>query len=93
MSKCDKLLEVAITLSEKHGYDKITRDQISAAGGVSTGTVTNTLGTMKQMRRKIIRHATRTGNNVIIAQAIVNREPYASKLSPEARQAALMSVA
>ena len=86
------LLDIAIELAEKHGYDKITRLQISRAAGVATGTVSNQLGTMKQMRRKIVRHATRTDNKRIIAQAIINQEPYVLKLSIEDRTSALQSM-
>lgn len=86
------LLDIAIGLAETHGYDKITREQISRAAGVATGTVTNHLGTMRQMRRKIVRHATRTDNKRIIAQAIINQEPYTLRLSIEDRTSALQSM-
>ena len=92
MSKFD-LLTAAVELAEKHGYKHITRDQISERAGCSTGSVSNGLGTMAQMRKTVVRHAVRTGNQRIIAQAIVEQEPYVlKKVMVEDRLAALKSV-
>jgi len=70
------LLETAILLAEEYGYMKITRDQIALQSGASTGTVSNKLGSMSQMRKKLVSHAVRTKNHRIIAQAIAMQDPY-----------------
>lgn len=88
------LLAIAIGLAETHGYMKITRDQIAEAAEVSQGSVTNHLGTMRQMRREIVRHGVRTRNNRIIAQAVAHNDDYVmSKLTRAERLAALSDVA
>lgn len=88
-----ELLAVAVSLAEKHGYDKITREQISTEAKVSPGTVSNVLGTMAQMRKDVVRHAVRTNNLIIQAQAIINKEPYAlRKMSKGAKAHALNSI-
>lgn len=87
------LLDAALELSEIHGYRQVTRDQIAALARVSTGAVTNGLGTMDQMRKTVVRHAVRTGRDRIIAQAITLGDPYVNrKLNPEDRIRVLQSV-
>ncbi len=94
MAKIKKhdILLVALNLAENIGYTKVTRDSIARAAKVAMGTVTNQLGTMKQIRRSIIRQAIRTQNLTVIAQALVNKDPLVSKLDPELRRNALESI-
>jgi AcrR family transcriptional regulator len=91
---CQETLKVAIELAEVHGYQNITREQIARAANISDGTVTNHLGTMQQMRKKIIRHAARTDNLKIIAQGAIANDDYIMKrVSKKKRIHALQSVA
>ena len=89
MIKKDELLQIAVSLADYHGYTNVNRDNIAQAADVSTGTVTNYLGTMKQLRRAIIRKAIRTENHVVISQALVAKDPLTKKLSTKHREAAL----
>lgn len=87
------MLDAAIKLAEEKGYDKVTREEIAKKLNVATGTVHNRLGTMRQLKKEIVRKAMRTGNSTIIVQAIANKDPHIKKLPPEVRKAALMEVA
>lgn len=92
MNKKD-LLDVALKLAELHGYTNITRDLIAMNAGVAQGTVTNYLGTMKAMRRSLIRHAIAKGNNTVIVQAISHNEPHVmSHMSKAERLDAMVAV-
>jgi AcrR family transcriptional regulator len=90
----DSLLDAALFLAEKFGYQRVTREQIALHADVATGTVTNYLGTMKQLRRTLVRHAVRTGNRRVIAQAVVAQDPYVMRrLTVNERIDVLRSVA
>lgn len=87
------LLDAAIELAVVNGYRNVSRDQIAAAAGVGQGTITNHLGNIKQIRRAIVRHAVRVGNQTIIAQAAVNSDPYVvRRVSKDDRIEAMRSV-
>lgn len=51
-----QILDHAIQLTREHGVDNITRAQIAEAAGVSMGLINVYYGTMKQLRRDILRH-------------------------------------
>lgn len=91
MSKANNTLQIAVGLAEKHGYRHITRDMIADKAGVATGTVSLHLGTMDQMRKKLVRHAVRTGNKKIISQAIVARDPYVLRKIPKIERENIMA--
>ena len=87
------IMNVAVSLAQEYGYQNITRDQIAETAAVSTGTVSNALGTMRQARRKIMRHALRTKNHKIVAQGIVVGDPLPQKkLSVKERRHILRTV-
>jgi len=92
-SKNPVILAAAISLAESHGYREITREMIATKAGVGLGTVNLHMGTMRQLRNTVIRHAVRTGNKKIIAQAILAKEPYIDRLTEQERKDALMAVA
>lgn len=83
----------AIELAEEHGYRDVTREQIATEAGVATGSVNLYFGTMHKLRKTIVRHAMRTGNQLIIAQAILAKDAMAENLTKEQRVEALTAVA
>jgi len=91
-SKKYDLLCIALKLARKHGYREVTREMIANSAGSAEGTVSFQLGTMKQMRRVIVRHAIRTNDNKIIAQAILAGDPLVKNLSDSKRRTALLAV-
>jgi AcrR family transcriptional regulator len=86
------LLVHALELAQVHGYNKVTRDGIADRSGVAMGTVTNQLGTMQQLRRSIVRHAIRTENLAIVAQAVALKDPLVKKIDQDLKQRALASL-
>lgn len=91
--KKQDLLEVAINLATDHGYLNVSRDQIATAANVAQGSVTNHLGSIRQIRKAIVSHAVRVNNQRIIAQAAINNDPYVTRrVSKKGRLAAMQSV-
>ena len=66
-------------LSAKVGYQNITREQVAKEAGVGAGTVNLHYSSMKQLKKEIVRHAVRSDNIKVIAQAIVANEPYVKR--------------
>lgn len=52
-----EVLQAAVEVSEKYGFDGITRERVAAQAGVAVGTVNLHYGTMKQLRRAVARYA------------------------------------
>jgi AcrR family transcriptional regulator len=92
-SKNPAILNAAVNLAEMYGYREITREMIAKKANVGLGTVNLHMGTMHHLRSTIIRHAVRTNNKAIIAQAIIAKEPYIKRLTEQERKDALMTVA
>ncbi len=93
--KGDRIKEitaVALDLAEKLGYQCVTRDGVAAAAGVSGGSVTGLLGTMAQLRRRLMRAAIQQKRYRIIAQGLAVRDPMCGKLSPEIAELAAQSL-
>lgn len=79
----EHILGVAIELAIRDGYNKITRDGIAEAAGVSMGLVTKYFGTMIQLKRDVIRAAIKQEIPEIIAQGLANGDDRARKASAE----------
>ena len=72
-------------MSKEIGYQKITRDAVAEAAGVSMGLVTRYFGTMVQLRRDIMRYAVREEVLEIIGQGLAAGDDHAKKAAPELR--------
>lgn len=79
----DQILSVAVTQAEEVGYTKITRDGVAEGAGVSMGLVTRYFGTMKQLKRDVIRYAIRNDIAEIIAQGLANGDDHAREAPAE----------
>lgn len=86
------ILQAAIQLSKKHGYNKITRDQIAELAGVATGTINAYFGTMVKLRRAIMREAIKTQVLEVIAQGLSHGDPHAQKAPAGLKRKALDSL-
>lgn len=92
MSKKDRresILEIALTLSEKHHYTTVTRNDISDKGGFAPSLIQYHFGTMNQLRRDIIRLAIKNENLVVIAQGLACKDKHALKAHPELKEKAV----
>ena len=81
----EDILRVAIRLAESNGYDKITRKEIADAAKITEGLVSFYWGTMKQLRRSLMRHAIANKNFRIIAQGLCVNDSATRNLPPDLR--------
>ena len=85
-----ELLAVALELCDAGApYDKITRDGLADAAGVSRGTVSTSFGGMPRFREALIEHAVEARHLRIIAGAVVNNEPGVQGIDAELKAKAL----
>ena len=75
------LIDSALEVAKTEGYTRMTRDQIAAQAGCSTGIVSKYLGTMPAMRRTIMRAAVHGGVHAVIVQGLAVRDPHAMAAS------------
>ena len=88
-----QILAAALELSQRVGYQKLTRDAVAEKLGVSSSLIPAHMGTMAEFRRDIMREAVRVECLPVIAQGIVARDPRAMKAPAELRARALQSLA
>lgn len=85
----DQILNVGIKLASIIGCHRLTRNEIASNAGISIGLITNYFGTMKQLRRTIMRAAIKQKIPEIIAFGIVDNNVYAKKVKGELKREAL----
>lgn len=78
-----KLLEAALAVAQRDGYDRMTRDAIAVKAGTSPALVSHSLGTMPQLRRTVMRAAVKQGVVAVIAQGLAVKDKHATG-APEA---------
>ena len=83
------ILDVAVELARETGYNKITREQIADAAGVSPALVSNYLDTMPSLRRDVMRRAVTREVLAVIGQGIAARDPHALRAPEELKQRAV----
>lgn len=84
-----QILAAAVKAAERHGYNRITRETIAKAAGVSEALVTHYMGTMPELRRAVMREAIRTECLPVIAQGLTSRDRHALKAAPALQTRAL----
>ena len=89
----DQILNASIDVALNNGYDKMTRCEIALYAGVSVGLITNYFGTMRQLKRAVMRAAIQREIPEIIAQGLANNDPNAQKASDELKAKAVASIA
>jgi len=85
------ILTAAVELARVEGYNRITREGVANAAGVSPGLVSQYFNTMAQLRRALIRHAINAEPPVleIIAQGLTAQDPHALRASDELKKQAV----
>lgn len=86
------ILENALELAIAGNYQRVTRDQIAAAGGHGSPLVQHYFGTMLKLRRAVMRAAIQRKCLPVIAQGIMAKDRYALKAPVELREAALQNL-
>jgi DNA-binding transcriptional regulator YbjK len=84
----DYILAVAVDMAKAVGYHKLTRDAVAEKAGVSMGLVTRYFGTMKRLRRDVMRRAIKEGIPEIVAQGLANSDEHAKKAPAELKATA-----
>ena len=98
-----QILDAALELAARDGYQNITRETVAARAGCSNGLVTERFGTMGQLKRAVIRAAVAraadpmrddapTGILRIIAQALADGNDHAKKAPAALRERALATL-
>jgi AcrR family transcriptional regulator len=88
-----RILNAAIDLAKSDGFQFLTRDGVAAAAGVAPSSVNNAFGTMRDLKRAVLRHAVATGIVEIVAQGLADKHPIALEASAELKQRAASFVA
>ncbi len=87
-----QIMDAALDLAEKQGYQCVTRDGIAAAAGLSAGHVSGLFGTMAQLRRRLMRAAIQENRYLIIAQGLAVKDKVCGKLDAAVVQLAADSL-
>lgn len=88
-----EILAKALSLAASKGYAKVTREQIAAAAGCSTGLVSRYFGTMTNLRRTLMRKAIERGLARVVAQGLADGNPLARKAPAELKEKAAQHLA
>lgn len=88
-----EIIDAALKLASKHGYQKITRGAIADAVGISEALVSYHVGTMPNLRRTLVRQAIARPVLRVLGQAVAADDPHARKAPQDLRAKALASLA
>lgn len=83
------VLDAAMRVAARVGYQVMTREQVAQEAGVSVGTVNTSFGTMADLREEVICHAIKTENLALILQGLAAGDFNAKNVRPELKQRAL----
>jgi AcrR family transcriptional regulator len=91
----DQLLNVALTVAVEIGYNNLTREAIAerAKPPVSPSLISAYFGTIKQLKRVIMRAAVRQKIPEIVAQGLVLKDAHAMKAPQELKTRAATLIA
>ena len=80
--KIDKsvVLNAAVDVAERDGFNNINRDAVALKAGVSTGSVSQAYGTMCKLKRAVMRHAIQHELLDIIAVGLSMKDKTAIKI-------------
>lgn len=77
----DAILDAAVFMAKTEHYQTITRADVAKLANVSEATVLVFYGTMKKLRRDVMRKAVADGIIEIVAQGLANKDHHALKAS------------
>lgn len=89
----DQLLKVAVLIAVKEGYNNLTREMIADRANVSVSLITRYFGTMKQLKRYVMRYAIKNSIPEIIAQGLVNKDSHAIRAPQDLKEKAATLIA
>lgn len=87
-----QLIAAGLELASKHGYLKVTRDQLAQATQLAAGSINLHFGTMGQFQRALMRAAVKQKVLRVVAQGLAHNDSVALRASPELKAAAADSL-
>lgn len=90
----EQILAAALSLAENTsvGFERITRDGVAQAAGVSAGTVNVYFRDMPTLRSELMRYAVSKANIRVVAQGLLAKHPEALRAPQALRSLAAGSV-
>lgn len=85
----EEILNAAIMLAAKIGYNRITREHVASCAGTSCALVTHYFGNMQQLKQDVLKAAIRREIYLIIAQGLSLGEPLTKTISKELKDKVL----
>lgn len=92
-ARYSQILDAALELAAKIGYDNMTRDAVAEHAKVSAGQVNWQFGTMEVLKASVIQAAIDREQWPIVVQGLANRHPTALRAHPDVRAKALAHLA
>lgn len=89
----DRILNHAVKLAERKGFENLTRRIVAESAGVCKASVSYHFKSMGGLRDAVVERAIELGNLSIIGQAILARHKLASMILPAVRIEALTKLA
>lgn len=83
------IMDLALHLAVLHGYDRITREMLSAEVECSPALISKLFGTMPQLRRAIMSAAVARSELRVIAQGLVAGDSKAKRATATVQREAL----
>lgn len=87
-----QFLAAALDEAKRGSYQTVTREQIASACDVPPSLIHYHMGTMPELRRKVMREAVRVECLPVIAQGLAMKDRQALKASEELRARALATL-
>jgi AcrR family transcriptional regulator len=82
------ILDAAVELAKIEGYQWITREAVAERAGVAPATVNNAFGTMRDLKRAVLKEAVEKSIIEIVAQGLADGHAIARAAPEELRKLA-----
>lgn len=89
----EQILSVACELAEETHYSKVRRHHLVERCDTAAGNVSRVMGSMEEMRTRLIEYAIENGRLTVVAQAIIDKHPAVKHLESEQVHEALLAAA
>lgn len=89
----EQILKAACELAEETHYSRVRRHHLVERCDTAAGNVSRVMGSMDQMRTRLIEYALEHNRDVVIAQAIIDKHPSVNHLDSGRRGQILAAMA
>lgn len=89
----EQILQAACELAEETHYSKVRRHHLVERCDTAAGNVSRVMGSMEEMRTRLIQYALEHDRNTVVAQAIIDKHPAVSHLDTDRRGQILAAMA